>query len=110
MQKGKKKMKYYMTYDEAVSVLPNEENIHTFYNAPFGLVGADWSREDILNKLKENDIVIELTGEQARQIKHGICVYSKNAKYQSEILFIETDEEKLSAFEQDHQPEEGGAE
>lgn len=103
-------MKYYLNYDEAVSLLPNGEDIHTFYNTSFGLVGADWSKEDILNKLKEADIVIELTGEQAKSMKHGMCAYSKNAEYQSEILFIETDEEKLTAFEKDHPTEEGGAE
>lgn len=100
-------MKYYLNYEEAISLLPNGENIHTFYNASFGLVGADWSREEILNKLKEPDIVIELTGEQAKAMKHGMAAYSKNAKYQSEILFVETDEEKLSAFEQDHPTEKG---
>lgn len=103
-------MKYYLNYDEAVSLLPNEEDIHTFYNAAFGLEGADWSRKEILNKLKESNIVIELTGEQARAMKHGMCAYSKNAKYQSEILFIETDEEKLTAFEQAHPTEKGGVE
>ena len=101
-------MKYYLNYEEAVSLLPNGEGIHTFYNASFGLMGADWSREEILNKLKEKDIVIELTGEQAKSMKHGMCAYSKNAKYQSEILFIETDEEKLTAFEQDHPTKKGG--
>ena len=103
-------MKYYLNYDEAVSLLPDNEDIHTFKNAPFGLIGADWSRDDILAKLKEPDIVIELTGEQAKAMKHGMCAYSKNAKYQSEILFIETDEDKLSAFEQAHLIEKGGAE
>ena len=103
-------MKYYLNYDEAVSLLPNKEDIHTFYNPSFGLMGADWSREDILNKLKEADVVIELTGEQAKLMKHGMCAYSKNAQFHNEILFIETDEEKLSIFEQDHQAEEGGTE
>ncbi len=60
-------MKFYLNYDEAVSLLPDGDDIHTFKNAPFGLIGADWSREDILNKLKEDDIIIQLTGEQARR-------------------------------------------
>jgi hypothetical protein len=93
--------KVYLTYDEAVSLLPDGEDIHTFKNASFGLIGADWSREEILNKLRETDIVIELTGEQARNMRHGMCAYSKDTKYHDEVLFIETDEEKLSAFEQD---------
>lgn len=93
--------KVYLTYDEAVSLLPDGEDIHTFKNASFGLIGADWSREEILNKLRETDIVIELTGEQAKAMKHGMCAYSKDTKYHDEVLFIETDEEKLSAFEQE---------
>jgi hypothetical protein len=40
-------------------------------------------------------------------MKHGMCAYRKGAKYQSEIVFIETDEEKLSAFEQAHTTEKG---
>ena len=103
-------MKDYLNYNEAVSLLPNKDDIHTFYNTSFGLMGADWSRAEILKKLKESDIVIELTGEQARSMKHGMCAYNKNAKWQSEILFIETDEEKLNAFEQDHPTEKGGVE
>lgn len=101
-------MKCYLNYDEAVSLLPSGDNIHTIYNTSFGLIGADWSREDILNKLKEPDVVVELTGEQAKSMKHGMCAYSKNAKYHEEVLFIKTDEEKLSAFEQDHPTEKGG--
>ena len=91
-------MKWYLTYEEAVSLLPDGEYVHTFYNHGFGLVGADWGREEILDKLRKSE-VIELTGEQARALGHGICAYAKDAKYQSEILFIETDSEKLNMFD-----------
>lgn len=101
-------MKYYLNYDEAESLLPNGDDIHTFIKASFGLISADWRREDILRKLNEADIVIELTGEQAKSTKHGMCAYNKNVKSQSDILFIETDEEKLTAFEQTHSTENGG--
>ena len=91
-------MKRYLTYEEAVALLPDCEYVHTFYNHGFGLVGADWGREEILDKLRKSE-VIELTGEQARALGHGICAYAKDAKYQSEILFIETDSEKLKKFD-----------
>lgn len=90
--------KRYITYDEAVSILPDGEYIHTFINGGFGLMGADWSREDILDKLSKSE-VIELTGEQARSMNHGMCAYNKDAKWQSDLLFIETNEEKLSELE-----------
>lgn len=92
-------MKLYLTPEEAVSILPNDEYVHTFYNNAFCLVGADWNKKEIIEKLNEPNVFIELTGEQARGMNHGMCVYSKAAKFQDQILFIETDEEKLTAFE-----------
>lgn len=91
-------MKRYLTFEEAVSLLPNEEYIHTFYNASFGLCGADWSKSEILDKLQKSEI-IELTGETARSMGHGICAYNKDTKFQKDILFIQTDEKKLLEFD-----------
>ena len=31
---------------------------------------------------------------------HGICAYNKDTKCQSDILFVETDEERLAVLEQ----------
>ena len=58
-------MKVDLNYDEAVSLLPDGDDIHTFKNAPFGLIGADWSREDILNKLKK--LILPLNSQVNRQ-------------------------------------------
>lgn len=63
-------------------------------------MGADWSKEDITDKLRRSDI-IELTGPAARGMGHGMCVYSKDTKWQSDILFIETDEERVAALEKE---------
>lgn len=93
-------MKTYITAEQAISVLPDGDTVHTFYNPGFGLVGADWSKEDITNKLRRSDI-IELTGPAARGMGHGMCVYSKDTKWQSDILFIETDEERVAALEKE---------
>lgn len=93
-------MKTYITIEQAISVLPDGDTVHTFYNPGFGLVGADWSKEDITDKLRRSDI-IELTGAAARGMGHGIGAYDKNAKYQSDILFIETDEARVSALERE---------
>ena len=91
-------MKRYITFDEAVSLLPNEDYIHTFRNDIFGLVGADWSKTEILDKLQKSEI-IELTGKTARSMGHGMCAYNKDTKYQKDILFIQTNEKKLSVFD-----------
>ena len=97
----KRGKRYFLSYDEAVSVLPNEEYIHTFINNAIGLIGADWEKNEVLHKLKNTD-TIELCGEQARKMGHGICCYNKSVKLQSDILFIATDEDKLLALEKEN--------
>lgn len=91
-------MKRYITAEEAIGLLPERDGIHVFINGPFGLIGTDLDRQEILDKLKSAD-KIELTGETARNLGHGLAVYNDNAKLQSDILFIETDEEKLNKFD-----------
>ena len=100
-------MKKYLTYEEAMSLLPNEKEIHTFYNCSFGLLGADWRKEEVLELLKNPCTTIELTGENAKAMKHGMCAYRKGERDHSLIVFIETDDEKLSAFEQEHSTKKG---
>ena len=85
--------------EEAIALLPTGETVHTFYNAPFGLIGADWDRKDIIETLKKADNILELTGEVARSLDHGICVYVKGCNNQSDVLFIKTDPEKLQKFD-----------
>lgn len=87
--------KRYLTYDEAVSLLPDGDEIHTFVNGPF-LIGADWSREDILDKLKKS--TIELSGPSASGMGHGIAAYTVDGKSYKGLLFIETNAEKLAEF------------
>lgn len=90
--------KRYITYEEAVSLLPDNEFVHTFYNGAFGLLGADWGKEEILDKLRKSD-VIELTGDVARSMGHGMCAYNNDTKWHSEILFIETDSDRLEEMD-----------
>ena len=88
----------YITYEDAVSLLPDGEYVHTFRNGSFGLIGADWSKEEILDKLRKSEI-IELTGNQARAMNHGMCAYNKDTKWLSEVLFIETDADRLEKMD-----------
>ncbi|MBR6987526.1 MAG: hypothetical protein IKH82_05600 [Clostridiales bacterium] len=97
-------MRKFITVDEAINLLPEGDYIHTFFNMPFGLLGADWSREDVIDTLKTSD-KIELTGEQARGLGHGLAAYNNDIKKQSEILFVETDMKKLLSFDPDEEVE-----
>ena len=95
-------MKKYLTYDEAVSLLPDGEQIHTFVNPITDLlIGADWSRKEILDALRKS--TIQRTGPEARKMGHGIVVcitHTIGGKLQKVRLFIETDAEKLAKFEE----------
>lgn len=87
-----------LTAEEAISLLPDTDEIHTQIQSGMMFVGADWSRDDIIDKIQKSEIC-ELTGPIARGMGHGLALYNKNAKYQRDILFVETDKERLNAFD-----------
>ena len=91
--------KKFITVEQFASVIKikkedDGEFVHTFRNSGNMLIGADWSKEKILEKAAEYAKTIELTGEQARAMKHG-AAFEDDAGY----VFVETDEEKLKALE-----------
>lgn len=88
----------YLTAEEAISILPDGDEIHTQIQKGMMFIGADWSREDIIDKIQKSEIR-EVTGPIARGMGHGLALFNKDAKYQSEILFVETDKAKLDAFD-----------
>lgn len=90
-------MKKYISVEEAIKLLPDGETIHTFYGG-VALIGAEWERQDVIDKLKSVD-KIEIAGEFTRRMGHGLAVYNDNAEYLSDVLFIETDKKKLDAFD-----------
>lgn len=88
--------KVFLTAKQAIDLLPNEEQIHTFLNSPFALIGADWDRDEVVKKIETADF-IEVSGNGARGLKHGLAVYNKNATA-LDVTFIETDMSKLDAL------------
>jgi hypothetical protein len=61
-----------LTFDEAVALLPDGDDIHTFLDSPIGLIGADWRRQQILDLFCEGQP--ELSGERATAMRHGLVV------------------------------------
>ena len=94
--------KRYITADEAIALLPEGEDIHTFIQSGIALLGADWSREDIIELIRKSDC-LELTGTMARQSEHGLAIYNHDAKLMSDVLFVQTDMEKLQEFDPDEE-------
>lgn len=87
----------FLTVEQAESVLPDGDSIHTFFNPGFGLIGADWSRENIRNRLLLANR-IEICGDNAKRMGHGICAYNDGCARDS-VLFIETDMDRLEKLE-----------
>src|SRR5688500_656423 len=85
-------MRTKLTVDEAISVLPDGDSVHTFRGGGMLMIGADWSRSAIEEAIREADGA-ELTGAMARGMKHGIVLNDGS------WLFIATDEAALSALE-----------
>jgi len=79
-----------LTQQQAEKVLLVKKGmVHTFYNAPWGLVGGDHSLSSIKRDLK-NAYLINKTGEQALNMRHGIAILPLEKCKQSDLLFIET--------------------
>ena len=83
----------FITPEEAISLLNDGDTIHTFRNSPGMLMGADHSRKSILKTINDNPDKIEIGGEGCRSMNHGLVVNDDGP------LFIETNEEKLNAFD-----------
>jgi hypothetical protein len=68
----------FLTFEEAVSLLPTGDTIHTFTNPGMGLlVGADWTRDEVLDLLRScpDAECAEVTGPQAQAMQHGLAVH-----------------------------------
>lgn len=80
-----------LTYEEAVGMLPDGDKIHTFRNAPPGvLIGADWDREDIIKAIADHGA--ELSGETATRTGHGMVIFTGERTIK-DALFVETRKE-----------------
>ena len=79
-----------ITFDQAVSMLPDGDTVHTFLQAGFGLIGADWPRENILADFEKYEV--ELTGPAATAMDHGLGFH--DGKH---FVFVATNPDKVSA-------------
>lgn len=86
----------FLTTQQAIELLPEGEQVHTFINSPLALVGADWDRDEVIDKIQRSDYR-EITGSGARGLNHGLAVYNQGAT-QMDVLFVETDMKKLDAL------------
>lgn len=82
----------FLTAKQAIAMLPEGDYVHTFRDGIGMLIGADWSRKDLIKAIKKAKP--ELAGEMATNMKHGLVIFDDHGP-----LFIQTKEnhEDISA-------------
>jgi hypothetical protein len=76
-----------LTFEEAVAMLPDGEDIHTQRNPGIGMfIGADWSRDRLIEHIRKHGA--ELAGPIATAMGKGLVVKDDNGP-----LFVETKRE-----------------
>lgn len=74
----------FLTYDEAVAMLPEGDQIHTYLNPALSvMIGADWPRSAVLDLLRTGKP--EIAGLEATRIHHGLVAWSGE-----QPVFVET--------------------
>lgn len=73
-----------LTKEQALSMLPFKKDIHIFRNPSGGiLMGFDVDRKEIIEKINKHEV--EVTGEQAQEMGHGMALCDEHG-----WMFIET--------------------
>jgi hypothetical protein len=83
-----------LTPEQAESLLPSGERVHGFVNPPWGFVGCDSAREDVVRLIREAKL-LEIGGERAKRMKHALVVHAREGG----CKFFATNMEKVEAME-----------
>ena len=74
-EKDDSNKRVFLSYEEAEAMLPDGDTIHTFAGGGMMLIGADWSRKDVLELFKTGKP--ELAGDMATSMGHGLVAFLK---------------------------------
>jgi hypothetical protein len=74
----------FVTLAEAEGMLPDGDEVHTFRQAGPAIIGANWSRSELLDAMRASP-AIELAGKVATSMQHGLAIDDDMGK-----LFIAT--------------------
>lgn len=64
-----------LTKEQARRMLPDDETIHTFLSNGLALLGADWSKGDILAAIEDH--VCEIGGPECQRFNHGLVIHTQ---------------------------------
>jgi len=72
-----------LSTEEALSLLPKEDLIHTFRSIGSVLIGADWEREELVDLINRSHC--EIGGSRSIALGHGLVIWSG-----TDPLFVHT--------------------
>jgi hypothetical protein len=87
---------FILTPEQAESLLPPGERVHSFVNPPWGFVGCDSSRKAVVRLIREAKL-LEIGGERAKRMKHALVVHAREGG----CKFFATDMEKVERWSGD---------
>lgn len=67
--------KILLTVEQATSMLPDGDMVHTFRSGPGIALGADWERKSLIATIEKSP-QRELGGEFCQGMKHGLVVWT----------------------------------
>lgn len=85
----------FLTPDEAAGLLADGEFIHSYRQAGFALLGADWERSEVIAALSKAKS-IEIGGPSCQAMKHPIVMIDAHGP-----CFFEADMVKTAQMEDD---------
>lgn len=80
-----------ITPAQAIELLNDGDYIHVFRNPNGMLLGADWSRQSIIDEINKDGAVLEIGGQQCRAMGHGLVINLS--------AFVEANEEKIKLLD-----------
>lgn len=81
----------FVSLETAISMLHDRDGrVHTFRDSAIGLIGADWTREQVIDAMRGSPH-IEITGPNAQKMGHGLAITDETGQ-----LFIETHEPRAA--------------
>lgn len=86
----------FLTKEQAISLLPKGKQVHTFRNPNGMLIGCDWSKKRVIEKINDSgDKCLAIGGEASKSLKHALIIQTAG----DSPLFVETDMDKVEAIE-----------
>jgi hypothetical protein len=64
-----------VSFEMAEAMLPDGSHVHTFRSSVGMLVGADWERCELLDRMRRYESTLEIGGPECQRFGHGLAMW-----------------------------------